>query len=251
MRLKQTGALLLASAMMIGTIGMMSPTEVKAAEASYTLTAPAETTLNSDGTAKELANGLKVEGSLPDGKKVTVTATSADSWMLSAEGKSTKIGYGLYAAINATETTTSWDFSKAEATEGTTKSVYSKINTTHYEAADPGDYSDTIIFTGSVENATTATLTEAEVKAKVDAVDDTLMSTSHFVSPTSIRTNYGSFSKMVAGATFTDNEDGTYTFLKAGKEPMPDTTIVVTITDGEVVSVTVSGQINTSFEPAN
>ena len=162
-RLKQRIALLLVCVMMVGTIGMMNPTQVQAETPTpptndYTLTVPAETTLAYDGSAVALTNGLKVSGGdLEDGKKVTVTATSAGDWQLSATGATTKIHYGLYATTDATETTTSWDFSKTDAAvTGTTKTIYSKIVASEYQSAEAGDYSDTITFTAALKSAATA-----------------------------------------------------------------------------------------------
>ena len=163
MRLKQIGTLLLEGVMMVGTIGMMNPTQVQAETPlppsnQYTLTVPAETTLAYDGSVVELTNGLKVSnGDLADGKMITVTATSAGDWKLSATGATTKVGYGLYASSGATGTTTSWKFSKSEASTGTTKNIYSKIISSDYESAEAGDYSDTITFTAKVEAAVVET----------------------------------------------------------------------------------------------
>ena len=161
MRLKQLGALLLASVMMVGTIGMMNQIQVQAETPlppsnQYTLTVPAETILAYDGSAVELTNGLTVsDGDLEDGKRVTVTATSAGNWKLSAAGAETTIRYGLYASSGDTKTTTSWEFYKSEAANtGTTKNIYSKITTSDYENAEAGDYSDTITFTAKVVDAT-------------------------------------------------------------------------------------------------
>ena len=164
MRLKQRIALLLVCVMMVGTIGMMNPTQVQAETPTpptndYTLTVPAETTLAYDGSAVALTNGLKVSGGdWEDGKKVTVTATSAGDWQLSATGATTKIHYGLYATTDATETTTSWDFSKTDAAvTGTTKTIYSKIVASEYQSAEAGDYSDTITFTAALKSAAVVT----------------------------------------------------------------------------------------------
>jgi len=164
MKLKQTGALLLASVMMVGTIGIMNPTQVQAADPAptnqYTLTVPAETTLAYDGSAEKLTNGLKVSGGdLEDGKKVTVTASSANEWVLkgSKTETTTTIAYGLYAASDVTETTTSWDFDKtAAAGDGTTVDIYSKIIASDYQSATTDDYSDTITFTADVVDAIVA-----------------------------------------------------------------------------------------------
>ena len=121
----------------------------------YTLNVPTETALNVDGTAVELTNGIKVsDGTLVDGKKVTVTATSKGEWTMSSSAATTTFNYGLYATTDATATTTSWDFTQEEANtaskDAKAKTVYAKADTdTLYEAA-AGTYSDVITFTAKV-----------------------------------------------------------------------------------------------------
>ncbi len=134
---------------------------IEAPSNTYTLTVPANTELNSDGTAKQLTGGIKItEGALQDGKKITVTAESENKWeMVAADAAvKTKIGYGLYANSTDNTTTTSWDFSQtdANAESGTTKNVYAKANTTDVNAAKAGEYSDVITFTAALDNAGTA-----------------------------------------------------------------------------------------------
>ena len=123
----------------------------------YTMTVPAKTTLDSEGAVTELTNGIKItNGDLADGKKLTVTATSQNSWTLTAEGVTGGIGYTLYSDAGTTEAT-SWEFTQAEANAaaGATKKVYAKVNTTDVGTAKPGEYSDVITFTATVENVTT------------------------------------------------------------------------------------------------
>ena len=124
----------------------------------YTMTVPAKTTLDSEGAVTELTNGIKItNGDLADGKKLTVTATSQNSWTLTADGETTGISYALYSDSTAATAATSWEFTQAEANAaaGATKKVYAKVNATDVGAAKPGEYSDVITFTAAVENVTT------------------------------------------------------------------------------------------------
>lgn len=122
----------------------------------YTLSVPANTTLNSDGTATELTNGITItDGNLEDGKKLTVTASSGNNWKIKADGVSTGIGYTLYSDAGTTKAT-SWEFSQAEANaaNGTTKSVYAGIVADDAKNASAGTYSDTITFSAQLKETT-------------------------------------------------------------------------------------------------
>ncbi len=122
----------------------------------YTLTVPADTELNIDGTAKQLSGGIKITGgNLMEGKKLTVTAESAHEWKMTASGVETKISYSLYSNSNAATSATTWEFTRDEANaeSGTTKDVYAKANTDEMYEAASGVYSDVITFTAKVESA--------------------------------------------------------------------------------------------------
>ena len=127
----------------------------------YTLTVPSATTVAADGTVTALANGLKVsDGTLADGKKVSVTASSGHEWnLVDATGAvSTKIGYGLYAEEAAATNVTSWEFSKDEANAdgGTTKQIYLKPVADDISKAKAATYTDTITFQAVVGDAAVA-----------------------------------------------------------------------------------------------
>ncbi len=122
----------------------------------YTMTVPSATNLDSTGEATELAGGIQITGGdLAEGKKITVKASSAADWKMSAEGKTTTISYSLYSDEGTTSATT-WEFSQAEANaaNGATKAVYAKANATDVANAASGTYSDVITFTAKVESAT-------------------------------------------------------------------------------------------------
>ena len=174
MRQKRLLALAMAGAMMTGTLATAVP--VFAAESSgttkvsltvepkntYTMTVPANTKLSSAGTATQLTGGIKItDGTLEDGKKLTVTAKSANSWKMKADSATTQIGYTLYSDEGKTAAT-SWEFTQEEANKdsGTTRDVYAKANADDVSSAASGEYSDVITFTGGVVDAvTTKTVT--------------------------------------------------------------------------------------------
>ncbi len=142
----------------------------------YTMTVPSATTLNSDGTATALSGGIQItNGDLEEGKKITVTATSANNWNMTASGVDTTIGYGLYSDSAAETAATTWEFTEEEANTGTTgatKNVYAKANATDVTKAASGTYSDVITFEAEVVNATVAvdsvSLNMNDVRAEVD-----------------------------------------------------------------------------------
>ena len=142
----------------------------------YTLTVPSATTVAADGTVTALANGLKVsDGTLADGKKVSVTASSGHEWnLVDATGAvSTKIGYGLYAEEAAATNVTSWEFSKDEANAdgGTTKQIYLKPVADDISKAKAATYTDTITFQAVVGDAVAAAKVSFTIEETSYSVD--------------------------------------------------------------------------------
>ncbi len=168
MRSKKLFAALLTVVMVIGTMSMSVPayaegnsgnTKVKLMlmeENQYTMTIPATTIMNSDGSATALTNGLNVKGTNMT-KDVVVTITGADDWKMSATGVSTRIGYAVYDAesCDVTDQVFEVEFSRTEVEAnsgaGTTKALYIKPDATDLEAADAGDYEGTITFTANLK----------------------------------------------------------------------------------------------------
>ncbi len=119
----------------------------------YTMKVPAAMPLDSTGEATALSGGIQItNGDLEEGKKLTVTAESANEWKMTAEGKTTTIRYSLYSDAGTTAATT-WEFEKDEAKNGTTKAVYAKANADDLKAAASGTYSDVITFTATLGDA--------------------------------------------------------------------------------------------------
>ena len=120
-----------------------------AAESTYTLTIPSALTVENSGW--NATSGISATGTLARGKKLTVTAASANSWALKSGGNS--VGYKLATASTDTEATTSWTFDSLSST-ATKKDM--GIIVEDYSSKPAGTYQDTVTFTASVEVAKSA-----------------------------------------------------------------------------------------------
>ena len=109
----------------------------------YTLTIPS--TLTVSGSGWNATDGISATGTLASGKKLTVTASSANSWALKS-GENT-VGYTLTTAEGGSQTT-SWEFTTLD---GTAKPM--GIIVENYDNKPAGTYQDTVTFTAKVENA--------------------------------------------------------------------------------------------------
>ena len=148
MRLKKFGALLVAGAMMAGTIGVMSPTQAKATENNtYTMTVPADTAIQSDGW-NELGN-IQVTGNVDSGKKVTVTATTTNSFALKSGENS--VSYTMKTASTDEEAKTSFEFD-AESINTQSASQTIGVDVEEFSGKAAGTYTDTITFTGTMSD---------------------------------------------------------------------------------------------------
>lgn len=148
MRLKKFGALLLAGAMMTGTIGVMSPTQAKAAETNtYTMTVPADTAIQSAGW-KSLGN-ITITGTVDTGKKVTVTAETRNSFALKSGDNS--VSYTIKTASTDEEAKTSFEFDAASINEGRASQTIG-VDVDDFSGKAAGTYTDTITFTGTMSD---------------------------------------------------------------------------------------------------
>lgn len=150
MRLKKFGALLLAGAMMTGTIGVMSPTQAKATETNtYTMTVPADTAIQSAGW--NLLGNIAITGTVDTGKKVTVTAETRNSFALKSEAGGS-VSYTMKTASNDTESKTSFEFDAASINEGSASQAIG-VDVEDFSGKAAGTYTDTITFTGTMSDA--------------------------------------------------------------------------------------------------
>lgn len=152
MKLKKLASLALAGALTLGLLpAFSSPALAADGDTSYTLTIPS--TLNVANSGWNATSGISATGTLASGKKLTVTATSANSWALKQQDGSETVGYKLATASTDTEATTSWTFDSLSST-ATKKAM--GIIVEDYSSKPAGTYQDTVTFTAKVEVAKTA-----------------------------------------------------------------------------------------------
>ena len=139
--------ILLNLALVLGMMQGMTMTALAAeGDTSYTLTIPSTLTVANAGW--NATDGISATGTLASGKKLTVTASSANSWALKSGDNS--VGYKLATASTDTEATTSWEFTELSST-ATNKAM--GIIVENYDDKPAGTYQDTVTFTAKVENA--------------------------------------------------------------------------------------------------
>lgn len=146
MKLKSIFSFFLSLALIIGLMPGMSMTAYAAdADTTYTITIPS--TLTVSGSGWNDAGGISATGTLATGKKLTVTASSANSWALKSGDNS--VGYTLTTAEGGSQTT-DWEFTELSDT-ATTKTM--GIIVENYDDKPAGTYQDTVTFTAKVETA--------------------------------------------------------------------------------------------------
>ena len=160
MKLKKLASLALAGALTLGLLPALSaPALATGGDTNtYTIDIPSALTVTKTGWNDQTA-GIKASGTLADGKKLTVTATSpTNNFNLKSGGNS--VAYKLAAESekeksysDATATTT-WEFSKDDlaASGGKTETVGVILEDITNKPA--GTYTDTVTFTAKVENST-------------------------------------------------------------------------------------------------
>ena len=152
MKLKKLASLVLAGALTLGLLpAFSSPALAADGDTSYTLTIPSTLTVKNSGW--NATDGISATGTLASGKKLTVTATSANSWALKQQDGSETVGYKLATASMDTEATTSWTFDSLSST-ATKKDM--GIIVEDYNSKPAGTYQDTVTFTAKVEVAKSA-----------------------------------------------------------------------------------------------
>ena len=155
---KRTSAFVCAMAVMAAPMtfsSFVANAEGETVTSDYTLTIPA--TLAVENSGWNSIGNLTATGTLAQGKKLNVTATSENSWKLTS-GENT-VAYKLCGETEKTKTyaeatdTTSLDISKELLEQTGGFSVPIGIVVEDYSEKPAGDYSDTVTFTASVENA--------------------------------------------------------------------------------------------------
>ncbi len=155
---KRLLSLALAATMALGLMSGMSMTALADGDTSYTLTIPS--TLSVANSGWNATDGISATGTLAIGKKLTVTASSANSWALKSGDNS--VGYKLATASTDTEATTSWTFDSLSST-ATMKDM--GIIVEDYSTKPAGTYQDTVTFTAKVEVAKSAAETPSIAQA--------------------------------------------------------------------------------------
>ncbi len=140
---KRIFSLALAGTMALGLMPGMTMTALADGDTSYTLTIPSTLTVANSGW--NATDGISATGTLASGKKLTVTASSANSWAIKSGDNS--VGYTLTTAEGGSQTT-SWEFTTLD---GTAKPM--GIIVENYDNKPAGTYTDTVTFTAAVENA--------------------------------------------------------------------------------------------------
>ena len=136
---------LLSLVLMLSLIPAFSLTALADGDTTYTLTIPSA--LNVSGSGWNATSGISATGTLESGKKLTVTASSANSFNLNSGNN--EVGYTLTTAEGGSQTT-SWEFTTLSDT-ATTKTM--GIIVENYDDKPAGTYQDTVTFTAAVENA--------------------------------------------------------------------------------------------------
>ena len=147
---KRIFSLALAGALTMGLLPVFSsPALAAEGDSSYTLTIPSTLTVANSGW--NATDGISAAGTLDSGKKLSVTASSANSWALKSGDNS--VGYNLATATGTYSSTAqpaSWEFTALSDTAATKPMG---IIVEDYSSNPAGTYQDTVTFTAKVENA--------------------------------------------------------------------------------------------------
>ena len=158
---KKTSAFVFAMAVMTAPItfsSFVANAEGEPVTSDYTLTIPATLAVANSGWNS--IGDLTATGTLAQGKKLNVTATSENSWKLTSSENT--VAYKLCGETEKEKTyadaaaTTALDISKESLEQTGGFSVPIGIVVEDYSSKPAGDYSDTVTFTAKVETAKTA-----------------------------------------------------------------------------------------------
>ena len=144
---KRILSLALAGTMALGLMSGMTMTALADDTTSYTLTIPS--TLNVANSGWNATDGISATGTLSSGKKLTVTASSANSWALKQQDGSETVSYTMKETSGGAAKTT-WKFTALPSSETL------GIDVADYSSKPAGTYTDTVTFTAKVEVAKSA-----------------------------------------------------------------------------------------------
>ena len=238
MKKKKTGrrvlSFLLTLAMVVGLMpGMVMTAYAAENSTDYTLTIPS--TLNVANSGWNATDGISATGKLASGKKLTVTASSANSWALKSGDNS--VGYTLTTAEGGSQTT-DWEFTELSDT-ATTKTM--GIIVENYDDKPAGTYQDTVTFTAKVENAgipvSSVTINNAPTEALFVNSTGTLTAT---VSPNDATDKTVTWSSSDPDYVSINETTGEYTIM--GKKGYGSATITATAGD-KTATCTITGKV--------
>ena len=144
MKLKKLASFALAGALTLGLLpAFSSPALAADGDTTYTLTIPSTLTVANSGW--NATDGISATGTLASGKKLTVTASSANSWALKQQDGSETVSYTMKETSDGAAKT-AWEFTAlpGNATLG--------IDVADYSSKPAGTYQDTVTFTAKVED---------------------------------------------------------------------------------------------------
>lgn len=160
----------------------------------YTLTVPESLRIANTGWNAMDSMTVKYSGSntgFDPAKKLVVTATSANSFKLVAEGVSSTISYFLATGANGTSGTTSFTFTAAQITAGAEQTL--GVNVEDFSSKSNGTYTDEITYTVEVQSTgTTASVSDMLTNGAVTVVSATVNGTTGTTSVSGTFTYNGS-----------------------------------------------------------
>ena len=226
---------LLTLAMVVGFMPGMGMTAYAAdGDTTYIITIPS--TLNVTGSGWNATDGISAMGTLATGKKLTVTASSANSWALKSGDNS--VGYTLTTAEGGSQTS-DWEFTELSDT-ATTKTM--GIIVENYDDKPAGTYQDTVTFTAKVENAgipvSSVAINNAPTEALFVNSTGTLTAT---VLPNDATDKTVTWSSSDPDYVSINAETGGYTIM--GKKGYGSATITATAGD-KTATCTITGKVH-------
>ncbi len=188
----------------------------------YTLTVPESLRITTTGWNAMDSMTVKYSGSnagFNTAKKLVVTATSANSFKLVADGVSSTISYFLATAQNDTSGKTSFTFTAAQITAGAEQTLGVNVGT--FDGASNGTYTDEITYTVAIQDVSTTTTTTVTwtgsdittdsdnpfTKDGVTLAADEIDNATVFA-PATFTTTLGNFTKIEVTASGLDNLSG-------------------------------------------